>query len=1052
MDQIYVAIDKKYRITGVYSQLTNPGLLASWYQNGTGTIMFIDADGEEIYSNLTDAEKGLSHSLIDVSVTSVILSLDYDYNDGLLFWTEFSTSGIYKAFHESGHYTVTPIYNGTTTVNIGLAVDWVSKNIYWTDSAYNWIMVSDYNGLYVHPLIITDMDHPTGIVVDPSAGVVYWSDIGTNAKIEIASLNGEHRRVLVSAEDSSSDIIETPIDLTIDYEINRLFWIDAGTDKIMSIDLIFNTVREEVIGIPFNQPIGITLDANFYFVSDVIEKIFVISRTNTDDFGVINAGGTRFLGIVYFSSQASINNNHLVPGHRLIFSTLNNTVCSLPVNFGHSGEPAVEWCFMDSIALTSMDYIYNQDMMYGYDALSQSIVKTQLRDNAVPNTVLSVTYVQGISIDWLTNNLYFSDSNRKAIYVCTIDGDFVTAIVTEYVDQPSEIIVHPEKRYLFWGDIGEGSRIERSSLSGRQRRNLTNSNMYNPSTLTIDLNKDRLYWIDTSHMYVMDLDGNGLTRITNEGGETFFGVAIFQDQLYWTIPSTRCIGQYDLSNVVQAEFAQLPVAPQVIMAYDKTKQQLSSGSCDVANGGCDEICIPTDAGPECLCSLPLSSTCISDVYMDHFMLVADATMGTIFHLTLLSDQFHNVPLPIPGLSRPIAIDFDPVELKLYWTDISLRTISRASLDGSGMEIICSEGVKIPAGIALDIANHHVYWTDAGTDRIYRANMDGSSQISIIKEGLDDPRGIVLDEINSFMYWSDVGDVPKIEQANLDGSGRHTLVDTDIVWPNGLALDYNNSKLYWCDARTNKIEYYNLNYGIRHSLIQLEGKTHPFSIAVDEDYIYWTDRADSHLQRADKETGLNIISRSSEIFKEAMDLYLGILSSGTLTTKETPRTTIHPTTRMSAPTTPGSKPNTKTTNTLKTSRSTIPPKTTTAADGESSQKVQQIVIISSSVTVFLILIIIVVVLFACYLKSRGSSLHRSVPQHQTHVSANVYGEQNVLYNPDNMMVEFENPSAPPALHVDACTSEQNLHEHFYMSLLGSERPESGLYDTLTEEDI
>ena len=48
-----------------------------------------------------------------------------------------------------------------------------------------------------------------------------------------------------------------------------------------------------------------------------------------------------------------------------------------------------------------------------------------------------------------------------------------------------------------------------------------------------------------------------------------------------------------------------------------------------------------------------------------------------------------VEIPLQNVDRPVAVDFDPVEQKVYWTDVSRDTISRASLDGSNQQLIVS---------------------------------------------------------------------------------------------------------------------------------------------------------------------------------------------------------------------------------------------------------------------------------------------------------------------------------------------------------------------------
>jgi sugar lactone lactonase YvrE len=62
---------------------------------------------------------------------------------------------------------------------------------------------------------------------------------------------------------------------------------------------------------------------------------------------------------------------------------------------------------------------------------------------------------------------------------------------------------------------------------------------------------------------------------------------------------------------------------------------------------------------------------------------------------------------------------------MYWTESATSKIQRAKLDGSGVEDLVSQGLKIPWGIALDVVGGMLYWTDAGSNKIQRAKLDGS---------------------------------------------------------------------------------------------------------------------------------------------------------------------------------------------------------------------------------------------------------------------------------------------------------------------------------------
>ena len=126
------------------------------------------------------------------------------------------------------------------------------------------------------------------------------------------------------------------------------------------------------------------------------------------------------------------------------------------------------------------------------------------------------------------------------------------------------------------------------------------------------------------------------------------------------------------------------------------------------------------------------------------MLMSGADDRVIYKVPLAVQETPCEPIKIKGnLSRPVAIDYDPLEDRLYWTDVTLKTISRAFLNGSLVEVIAKVDVQTPDGLALDLVGRNIYWTDTGADRIEVARMDGSSRRGLVTSNLDDPRAIAL---------------------------------------------------------------------------------------------------------------------------------------------------------------------------------------------------------------------------------------------------------------------------------------------------------------------
>lgn len=100
-----------------------------------------------------------------------------------------------------------------------------------------------------------------------------------------------------------------------------------------------------------------------------------------------------------------------------------------------------------------------------------------------------------------------------------------------------------------------------------------------------------------------------------------------------------------------------------------------------------------------------------------------------------------------GNQRPVALDFDPVDDRVYWSDVARGLIVSAYFNATSVKILFRCNVKNPEGLAIDHVGRNIYWTDTGTNRIEVGRLDGTSRKLLIKDGLDKPRAILLDERN-----------------------------------------------------------------------------------------------------------------------------------------------------------------------------------------------------------------------------------------------------------------------------------------------------------------
>uniref|UniRef100_A0A8C5SH66 EGF-like domain-containing protein n=1 Tax=Laticauda laticaudata TaxID=8630 RepID=A0A8C5SH66_LATLA len=350
---------------------------------------------------------------------------------------------------------------------------------------------------------------------------------------------------------------------------------------------------------------------------------------------------------------------------------------------------------------------------------------------------------------------------------------------------------------------------------------------------------------------VMKTDGTSRRVLVEDKLPHIFGFTLLGEYIYWTDWQRRSIERVH-KRTAEREIIIDQLPDLMGLKATNVHKTMGTNPCAESNGGCSHLCLYRPQGLRCAC--PIGLELLSDmktcIVPEAFLLFS--RRADIRRISLETNN-NNVAIPLTGVKEASALDFDVTDNRIYWTDISLKTISRAFMNGSALEHVVEFGLDYPEGMAVDWLGKNLYWADTGTNRIEVSKLDGQHRQVLVWKDLDSPRALALDPAEGFMYWTEWGGKPKIDRAAMDGSERSTLVP-NVGRANGLTIDYVKRRLYWTDLDTNLIESSNM-LGLDRDVIA-DDLPHPFGLTQYQDYIYWTDWSRRSIERANKTSGQN----------------------------------------------------------------------------------------------------------------------------------------------------------------------------------------------------
>ncbi|XP_046566835.1 low-density lipoprotein receptor-related protein 4-like isoform X2 [Haliotis rubra] len=149
------------------------------------------------------------------------MAIDFDKVGEHIYWTDITMKQVRRADTDGGQTQVIS-QRHTTSSPVGLTVDSIARQLFYTDDGEDIIVSVHLNTLVSTTIIDSGLDKPRGIAADTRDRRLYWVDRGSTSKIETSDYMGDQRKTLVSSD------LHFPYDITLDENTGRLYWADTA--------------------------------------------------------------------------------------------------------------------------------------------------------------------------------------------------------------------------------------------------------------------------------------------------------------------------------------------------------------------------------------------------------------------------------------------------------------------------------------------------------------------------------------------------------------------------------------------------------------------------------------------------------------------------------------------------------------------------------------------------------------------------------------------------------------------------------------------------------
>jgi low-density lipoprotein receptor-related protein 1 (alpha-2-macroglobulin receptor) len=415
-----------------------------------------------------DLDNPYYHIIPPISLPQVLQAVQLDFygQERRIFWVDAQLNEV-KRVGLVGSPIETVIDTAIKNPH-GMAIDWLSRNLFFSsnDGTRNHISVCSLDGEYVTRIIEDDVYQVRSMAVDPTKGKLFWSETGRPQQqqhlIFMANMDGSERTILANLTYHSED---SPKSLTFDIQDNRLYWIDVESHSIQ----YYNFVTKKIVQLSSNLttlklPTALAVLGDQIYCADKDDAaIHVIDKTVGTHNSILRTNIDNVLALKIYDPELQTGTNDCVAkrnqcAHLCLPVAASKIICKCAAGYVTDPKNPNNCVSVDSFILyslngeikgvalgetvnitnhtevlgpisriqmaNSIDFLAVDGYIYWVDSDHGSIVRIRRDGTGRQVIAQGLDSVEGLAIDWIAGNMYWTNPKFDVIEVAKVNGSF----------------------------------------------------------------------------------------------------------------------------------------------------------------------------------------------------------------------------------------------------------------------------------------------------------------------------------------------------------------------------------------------------------------------------------------------------------------------------------------------------------------------------------------------------------------------------------------------------------------------------------------------------